>query len=73
MNYERKLECPHCGYKSGVREFLYMYEATLYLVNSEVEKEERERPILVICPRCGQGFFLEDPYSKIRYAALYKA
>ena len=47
-----------------------MYEVTLYLVDSHVEREERERPVLVVCPRCKQGFLLEDQYVKPRSALI---
>jgi ribosomal protein S27AE len=45
-----------------------MYETTIYVVEKQTLSEERERPILVICPRCGEGFFLESPYSKVRFS-----
>jgi ribosomal protein S27AE len=63
-----RLKCPHCGFEGEAEDFTYMYEVTLYLVDSHVEREERERPILVVCPRCKQGFFLESPYSRFYQA-----
>jgi len=66
------LKCPFCGFEGSREDFSYIYEVTLYLVDSEVEKEERERPVLVVCPRCKQGFFLEDPYFKLRTGMLYR-
>lgn len=62
----KELTCPHCGFKGSSEDFLYMYEVTLYVYDSEVEKEERERPVLVVCPKCKQGFFLEDPYKRFK-------
>lgn len=59
-----KLKCPYCGFEGDSAEFDYLYETTLYVVDSKIEREERERPILVVCPKCRQGFFLEDPYRK---------
>lgn len=64
--YKEKLKCPLCGYEGNRDEYLYMYETTIYIVDSEIEREERERPIMIICPRCKQGFFLVDPYSRLR-------
>lgn len=66
MGVASKIKCPHCGYEGERGDFVYMYEVTLYVVDSDVEREERERPVLVVCPRCKQGFFLEDPYGKLR-------
>ncbi|MEM4718090.1 MAG: hypothetical protein QXE81_04960 [Desulfurococcaceae archaeon] len=64
--YKEKMKCPLCGYEGNKEEYFYMHEATIYVVDDEVEREERERPILVICPRCKQGFFLIDPYLRFR-------
>ncbi|MGB9827190.1 MAG: hypothetical protein ACPLSM_01565 [Thermosphaera sp.] len=47
-----------------MKEFSYMYETTIYVVEEHSLPEERERPILIVCPRCGEGFFLESPYSR---------
>jgi len=63
-----KLKCPNCGFEGGVEEFSFMYETTIYVVEDQPLPEERERPILVICPRCGEGFFLDSPYSKVRFS-----
>lgn len=62
----RKLVCPHCGFEGSTEEFYYMQEAVLYVRDSKVLREERERPLLVICPRCRNAFFLEDPYKNLR-------
>ncbi len=63
---ERVIKCPYCGFEGSSREFYYMYEAVLYYTPlHNIEKEDRERPVLVICPRCKQGFFLESPYKKV--------
>lgn len=43
-----------------------MYEVTLYVHDLDIEREERERPVLIICPMCKQGFFLEDPYARAK-------
>lgn len=59
-----KIKCPHCGFEEEASAFKFIYEVTLYVINSHVEREERERPILVVCPRCKQGFFLENPYRR---------
>ncbi|OYT40601.1 MAG: hypothetical protein B6U89_01595 [Desulfurococcales archaeon ex4484_58] len=61
----KKITCPYCGYTSEPKDFLYIYESVLYLRNHEVVPEERERPVLIICPRCKKGFFLESPYQKL--------
>ncbi len=61
-----RIRCPFCGYEGDPKDFDYMYESVLYMADHEVLHEERERPILVICPRCRKGFFLEDPYSRIK-------
>ncbi len=58
------ITCPFCGYKGKPEDFYYMYESVLYMADHSVVKEERERPILVICPRCKKGFFLENPYTR---------
>ncbi|WP_448577873.1 hypothetical protein [Thermosphaera sp.] len=63
-----KLKCPKCGFEGEFKEFTFMYESTIYVADEQALPEERERPILVICPRCGEGFFLESPYSKIRFS-----
>lgn len=60
-----KLRCPRCGFEGDSKIFLFMYETTLYMINSKTIPEERERPIMVICPRCGEGFFMESPYYKV--------
>ncbi|MEM1641798.1 MAG: hypothetical protein QW579_03895 [Desulfurococcaceae archaeon] len=62
----KTIKCPYCGFEDKSPEFIYIYEATLYVYNGEVEREERERPVLVVCPRCKQGFFLEDPYARAK-------
>jgi ribosomal protein S27AE len=64
-----KIKCPHCGFEGDSSEFMYLYEVTLYLVDSMVEREERVRPVLVICPKCKQGFFLENPYERFYQAS----
>ncbi len=61
----KKIKCPYCGYTGEPSDFTYMYETVLYMTENHVIPEERERPILVICPRCRQGFFLKSPYSKL--------
>ncbi|MEM1830292.1 MAG: hypothetical protein QXJ97_02030 [Desulfurococcaceae archaeon] len=40
MKNENKLKCPMCGYEGKRKEFMYIYEATIYLIDSNVEKEE---------------------------------
>ncbi|MEM1695009.1 MAG: hypothetical protein QXO48_01950 [Desulfurococcaceae archaeon] len=62
----KTIKCPYCGFEDKSPEFTYIYEATLYVHSGEVEREERERPVLVVCPRCKQGFFLEDPYARVK-------
>ena len=42
-----------------------MYESVLYIADHEVLPEDRERPVLIICPRCKRGFFLESPYRRV--------
>lgn len=66
----KKLTCPHCGHAGDVTEFTFMYESTIYVVDNHVEKEERDRPVLVVCPKCKQGFFLEDPYGRFKRASI---
>jgi uncharacterized C2H2 Zn-finger protein len=72
LESNRKLKCPLCGYEGFKEEFTYIYEVTLYYIDSSIEREGRERPVLVICPRCKQGFFLEDPYRRFKESELYK-
>ncbi len=62
---EKKIKCPYCGYEGRPEDFTYIYESVLYIADHEVAPEERERPPLVICPRCKKGFFLESPYRKL--------
>ncbi len=64
MEKERIIKCPHCGYEGPASSFTFMYESVLYVADHEVLPEGRERPPLVICPRCKRGFFLESPYKK---------
>lgn len=59
-----KIKCPHCGFEGDSSEYIFIYEVTLYVIDSRVEREERERPILVVCPKCKQGFFLDNPYKR---------
>lgn len=67
----KKLTCPYCGFKGEPKDFYFMYESVLYTTSTEdVVKENRERPVLVICPRCKQGFFLESPYERFYKAKL---
>jgi len=61
----RLVKCPYCGFTGEPSDFTYMYEAVLYLADHSVLPEERERPVLVICPKCRQGFFLQSPYQKL--------
>ena len=58
-----EITCPYCGFKGTPRDFYYMYESVLYIADSKTIPEERSRPILVICPVCKNGFFLESPYK----------
>jgi uncharacterized C2H2 Zn-finger protein len=62
---ERTIRCPYCGYEGPASDFTFMYESVLYMADHEIIGEKRERPPLVICPRCGRGFFLESPYTKL--------
>ncbi len=62
---KRIIKCPYCGYEAPISEFIFMYESVLYVADHEVLHENRERPPLVICPRCKRGFFLESPYKKV--------
>jgi len=61
---KRVLKCPFCGFEGEISDFTFMYEVVLYTVDHEVLREDRERPPLVICPKCKQGFFLESPYKR---------
>jgi len=61
----KEIVCPYCGFKAPPEEFTYMYESVLYLADDRLLQEERERPVLVICPKCGGGFFLKSPYQKV--------
>ncbi len=60
-----RITCPYCGFKGRTSDFYYMYEKVLYIADHSIADEERNRPVLIICPRCGKGFFLEDPYEKV--------
>ena len=64
------IKCPYCGFEGESGLFDYLYEVTLYVINATIEKEERKRPVLVICPHCKQGFFLEDPYRMVKQLTL---
>jgi len=59
-----RIKCPYCDFEGEAKEFWIMYESVLYLEDSKVEKEWRERPPYIICPSCKNGFFLESPYTK---------
>ncbi|ADI31873.1 hypothetical protein Shell_0757 [Staphylothermus hellenicus DSM 12710] len=61
----KKIKCPYCGYEGDPKEFTFIYESVLYLADHEVLPEQRERPVVVVCPKCGRGFFLESPYKKL--------
>jgi len=65
LSASRVIKCPYCGFTGKPSDFTYMYESVLYLADHSVLPEERERPVLVICPRCKQGFFLQSPYQKL--------
>ena len=58
------IKCPFCGYRGNPSEFQLIYESVIYEDNEIIEKERRERPPLLICPKCRQGFFLDSPYSR---------
>jgi uncharacterized protein (DUF983 family) len=62
-----KLKRLNCGFEGGIGEFSLMYETSIHVVEEQTLSEEGERTILVICPRCGEGF-LESPYSKVRFS-----
>ncbi|MEZ0394491.1 MAG: hypothetical protein ABWK00_05575 [Desulfurococcaceae archaeon] len=64
-----KITCPFCGFSGSPGDFTYMQESVLYVADGEVLEEQRERPLLAICPRCRRGFFLEDPYARARELA----
>jgi len=66
----KTLKCPRCGFTGEPREFIFIQESTLYYTGRGVEGEERERPLMAICPRCGEGFYLE-PYYKRLLERLY--
>lgn len=66
------ITCPHCGYSGMSEDFYYIYESTIYVIDEEVQPEERDRPVLIICPRCRQGFFIEDPYWRF-HEGIFKA
>lgn len=61
----KTIKCPWCGFTGKPGEFLYIQETTLYYTGKGVDMEERERPLMVVCPRCREGFYLESPYSKL--------
>ncbi len=61
----KKITCPYCGFTGEPKDFYFIYEVVLYATSTDdVVKEERERPPLVVCPKCKQGFFLESPYKR---------
>lgn len=60
----KTIKCPFCGYIGKSSDFTYIYESVIYIFDDQVSKEERDRPVLVVCPRCGQGFFMKSPYSR---------
>ncbi len=64
MTKVAQIKCPFCGFQGKANEFYLMYEAVIYESSGITEKEKRERPPLVICPNCGNGFFLESPYER---------
>ncbi|MET1160084.1 MAG: hypothetical protein ABWW65_03900 [Thermoprotei archaeon] len=64
-NQDKVIACPYCGYRGKPEDFTYIYESVLYVADDHVLPEERERPVLVVCPRCKRGFFLESPYKKL--------
>jgi len=61
---KKNIKCPFCGFEGNPKDFYLMYEVVLYEKEGIVEKELRERPPLVICPKCNQGFFLKSPYER---------
>ena len=65
MSSEKIIKCPYCGYEGKPGDFTYMYESVLYLADDHVVPEERDRPLLIICPRCKRGFFEKSPYQKL--------
>ncbi|AFK51238.1 hypothetical protein TCELL_0814 [Thermogladius calderae 1633] len=60
-----ELECPFCGFRGKPSDFYFVYESVLYVADSKTVPEERSRPVLVVCPVCGNGFFLESPYKAL--------
>ncbi|MGC8953816.1 MAG: hypothetical protein ACP5N5_03760 [Desulfurococcus sp.] len=46
----KTIKCPWCGFMGEPGEFLYIQEATLYYTGKGVDREERERPLMVVCP-----------------------
>lgn len=61
----RVLKCPRCGFTGRAEEFIFIQEVTLQYTSKGIQLEERERPLTVVCPRCGEGFPLEPPYAKL--------
>jgi len=60
-----EIKCPHCGNVSEAKDYTLIYESVLYAVDYEVEREERIRPPILICPKCGKDFWLESPYEEL--------
>ncbi len=61
-----KIKCPYCGYVGDSKDFYLLYEAVVNVALYKPLREERERPPLIICPKCGKAFPSGDFYGKIR-------
>jgi len=62
----KKIKCPYCGFEGEPKEFYLLYEAVVNVTLTSASKENRERPPLIICPKCGKAFPTANFYEKLR-------
>lgn len=61
-----KIKCPHCGFEGEAKDYFLLYEAVVNVSLYYVFRESRERPPLLICPKCNKTFVLEEHYEIIK-------
>jgi len=61
-----KIKCPYCGFEGEPKDYYLLYEAVVNVALFKPMEEGRERPPLLICPKCGKAFPLGEFYGKVK-------
>ena len=61
-----KIKCPYCGFEGEPKDYYLLYEAVVNVALFKPMEEGRERPPLLICPKCGKAFPSGEFYGKVK-------